>query len=122
MNQSVVFFWVYCKGSIFHFSLPFKEGYTPEIVPREGDLKSEKPKDLSQWSLLIAEDEDDSFELLEKVLSPSKIKIIRAKNGMEVLDFMFGQENVLPDLIFMDIKMPGMNGIDAFVEIRKNNM
>jgi CheY-like chemotaxis protein len=46
-------------------------------------------------------------------------RISRAKNGDEVIEYLKRES---PDLILMDLKMPGMNGYEATREIRKSNL
>ena len=70
---------------------------------------------------MIAEDEEANFELLERIFKPSKVKIVWAKNGAEVIEYISEQKGDFPDLILMDIKMPVMNGIEAFHKVRKIN-
>jgi len=69
--------------------------------------------------ILVAEDDNINFLLLEKLLKMNNFKVIRAKDGLEAVQIC--RDNHEIDLIFMDIKMPNLNGYDAFVEIRKFN-
>jgi CheY-like chemotaxis protein len=69
-------------------------------------------------SILIAEDYDANYFLLEEYLEPTAIKIYRAKNGEEVLEIL---AKSIPDLILMDIKMPKMSGLEAIIKIREFN-
>ncbi len=73
---------------------------------------------LPEKVILVAEDDDISFALLQVLLS-KKNKLIRAKNGEEVLNVL--RENPEIDLILMDLKMPVMDGYEATREIRKFN-
>lgn len=59
--------------------------------------------------ILVAEDTDSNFDLLEAILGKEH-RIIRAHDGMEVVT-MF--DEVKPDLILMDIKMPNLDGLEA---------
>jgi PAS domain S-box-containing protein len=102
------------KGSTFYFTLP-REDDANEITPKE----PEKSNDLSILygkTIMIAEDDAGSFELLEMYLKPWKVKILWAKNGVEAID-IFSKNNSI-DIILMDIKMPILSGYEATKEIK----
>ncbi|MFA5012543.1 MAG: PAS domain S-box protein [Ignavibacteria bacterium] len=112
--------WVESKlheGSIFYFSLP----YNPVSQTITISEPSEPIKYAFQKSdkILIAEDDDVSYEYIEKILSKEGLIIMRAANGEEAVNKAKGRNDI--SLILMDIKMPIMNGIDATKEIRKFN-
>ncbi len=65
--------------------------------------------------LLIVEDNADNFRLYECLLR-KEFDLLHAWNGEESIN-MYRLH--LPDLILMDIKMPVMDGYEAFTEIRK---
>lgn len=65
--------------------------------------------------LLIAEDQTENRLLLHKLLAPLGMQIREATNGQEVLE-QFAQWQ--PDLIFMDIRMPLLDGLVATRRIR----
>lgn len=67
--------------------------------------------------ILIAEDEDDNYLLLEAFLEPTQAQLFHARNGQEVFE-LFEQNNDL-NIILMDIKMPGINGMEAAQKIKK---
>lgn len=107
------------KGSAFYFTLPVNENIF-------FDKKEEEsiPIDIINFEgidILIAEDEPANFYFIEKVLEPTKAKVHWAKDGNEAVDFIKNDKEKKTKLILMDIKMPGLNGIDAFLEIKKIN-
>ena len=66
--------------------------------------------------VLIVDDEEDIRRALSKILEKEHLEVLTAANGMEGVRIAKEKE---PDLIFMDIKMPVMSGLDALAEIRK---
>lgn len=72
-----------------------------------------------QPHILIAEDVESNFLYLNAVLSKINAKIFWARNGLEAIEIL-QREDVI-DLILMDLQMPGMNGFEATVEIKKIN-
>lgn len=101
------------KGSTFFLTLPgLKE---LDAKAKDTAVNNEKPKNYKP-TILIAEDDDDVFLYLEIILAKD-CKLIRAKEGQKAIDIC----QVMPeiDLIFMDIKMPGISGLIATREIRK---
>jgi len=75
---------------------------------------------ISKSILLIEDDKDDQLfftECLEKIENATLFDI--ANNGREALDKLEKSIN-LPDMIFMDINMPLMNGLNCLTEINKD--
>jgi CheY-like chemotaxis protein len=66
--------------------------------------------------ILIAEDDEVNFKLLESFLSKTNAKILWAKNGVEAVDISIKDQL---DIVLMDIRMPEMDGISATKLIRK---
>jgi CheY-like chemotaxis protein len=72
--------------------------------------------DWSEYTILIAEDEETNFVYLETALLMTNIKILRAKNGKEAVEL--ARINPAINIILMDIKMPEMNGLEATRSIK----
>jgi len=98
------------KGSVFYFSIPYKG---PEIET-EIQVSHETPEyedTGTSQTILVAEDEDNNFKLVELQLSSLKAKIVRATNGYDAVELCKSRKNI--DLVLMDLKMPRMDGITA---------
>lgn len=59
--------------------------------------------------VMIVDDEDFMYRLLELALSPF-YQLSYAKSGVEALQLVLQQQ---PDLVMMDICMPGLDGLDT---------
>jgi signal transduction histidine kinase/CheY-like chemotaxis protein len=68
-------------------------------------------------TVLIVEDEPVNMLLISEVLRKMNIEILRAGNGQEALDILAGTN---PQIIFMDINMPEMDGYTATRLIRQS--
>jgi CheY-like chemotaxis protein len=66
--------------------------------------------------ILIVDDEPQVAELLAKSLSREGHKATVALSGDEALQLIVGAE---PDALFLDISMPGMNGLDVLAEVKR---
>lgn len=105
------------KGSTFYFTLPIEKN--SHIGVSETTSQSENTsKDWHDKAVLVAEDENSNYKLVEAILKRTKIKILRANNGEEVIE-QFKTNDF--DLVLMDIKMPIMNGLEATKAIRSIN-
>lgn len=70
---------------------------------------------------LVADDEELMRELLKSVLVKQQCNVTHAvENGAEVLVFL--EQNALPNLVFLDIDMPVMDGLSALRNIREKKL
>jgi DNA-binding NtrC family response regulator len=69
-------------------------------------------------NLLITDDEKDFVEMLSLRLKASGLNVFSAFNGRECLD-LIAQEDI--DVVILDIKMPGMDGIETLREIKSRS-
>ncbi|MEB3312022.1 MAG: hybrid sensor histidine kinase/response regulator [Snowella sp.] len=68
-------------------------------------------------SILVVDDEPDNFDVIETLLSAQDYYLHYAANGQEALKIL---DTVNPDLILMDVMMPGLNGIETCKQIKAN--
>ena len=66
--------------------------------------------------ILVADDTENGRELVKTVLENSGYEVIEAKNGLEALDCA---RRVLPDLIILDLHMPGLDGFGVIEQLRR---
>lgn len=66
--------------------------------------------------ILIVDDEASVRELFSGVFTDENYEVVAAENGNQALDIL-KQENI--DVIFLDLKLFGMNGIDLCRQIRE---
>jgi PAS domain S-box-containing protein len=101
------------KGSTFTLTLPFERSKTKfqEKVEEININNGQKQ------TVLVAEDEEFNFMLIETLLNDKNYIVIHAHNGKEAVELCNKQPNI--SLILMDIKMPEMDGSTAMLEIRK---
>ncbi|MDX2439799.1 MAG: sigma-54 dependent transcriptional regulator, partial [Desulfobacterales bacterium] len=69
-------------------------------------------------SVLIVDDEPSILQSLGGLLSDEGFEIITASNGYEALKII---DKESPDLVLLDIWMPGIDGIETLKEIKKGN-
>lgn len=101
-------------GSSFVFTIPLH--YDEKVVVKTEVEIREDFESNSDKVILIAEDDNINFLLLKKILELKNYTTIRAVNGQEAVTIC--STNPAIDLVFMDIKMPIMDGYTAFEKIK----
>jgi PAS domain S-box-containing protein len=106
------------KGSTFSFTIRARGGVgrsgdnpaceCPAVVPND---------DFEGKRILLAEDAEVNREIVMALLEPTKITIDCAENGIEAVRMFHADQNAY-DLIFMDMQMPEMDGLEATSCIR----
>jgi CheY-like chemotaxis protein len=104
------------EGSCFRFEL--------ELPPAEGELmlKSEQKGRFCRLAkpcrvrALVVDDVEDNREVLSGLLERAGIEVAMASSGAEALQLIAQQK---PDIIFMDVRMPVMDGLTAVRQLRE---
>ena len=108
------------KGSCFIVELPWRgESGTPsadaaveEVAPAE-DIRNAP----QSGTILLVEDNAINAKVVAEYLSELGYNVMCADNGQGAIDLA---ETILPDMILMDIQLPGISGLDAIQALRAN--
>jgi len=107
------------RGTIFGFDIQVG-------IVQEGDIKEKQPKrrvialepNQPRYRILIVDDKYNNRRLLIKLLSPLGFEVREAENGQEAIDIWQEWEAWAPHLIWMDMRMPIMDGYEATKRIK----
>jgi CheY-like chemotaxis protein len=77
---------------------------------------------LNQLKILLAEDDNDDCHFFKKALEDLKLSIhlTIVHDGEELMNYLSGNVNNLPDILFLDLSMPRRNGLECLSEIKQN--
>lgn len=92
--------------------------YISKIKSKKGALPQTPPSGMqpSAKKILIIDDEQEICEMLYSFLIPHNYKVFLAFNGQMGLEYF---EEIKPDIVFLDLKMPDIDGMEVLKIIRK---
>ena len=103
------------QGTTFRFDLPLVNADTVEAVPLQPQQRAIGLAEGQHYRLLVVEDHRESRQLLVKMLETLGFEVQQAENGREAIDRW---KSFDPHLIWMDLRMPVMDGYEATRQIR----
>lgn len=99
------------KSTLFH-------GLKKYMTPSETSYKIEKDTELSGKRILVAEDNELNWEIVNDLMSDLGLQLEWAENGQVCLEKLQSSEPGYYDAILMDVRMPVLNGLEATEKIR----
>jgi len=108
------------EGSVFTITLPVHMIDAADVIssPAARRVVALAP-DQPRYRVLIVDDNQHSRRLLVSLLTPIGFELREAKNGRDALEIW---EQWEPHVIFMDMRMPVMDGYEATKQIRKSEI
>ena len=104
------------KGSTFSFALPFSKALAKPSSDRGG------PQDFTGLTALVVEDNPSSRRMLERMLEHFGLSFVSVESAEEALALLKSQpESERVSLVLMDWKLPGLDGLSAVEEMRRDS-
>ena len=109
------------KGSRFFFDLPLEPAGV-NVRPHDSSLPWTRVTRLAagyKVKALVVDDIEENRDVLSQILSGLGCEVATALTGEQALEVV---RATLPDIVFMDIRLPGIDGIEATKQIRQLNL
>jgi len=104
------------KGSVFSFSLPLEAAEDAEALDgQDGELEGARLAEGQAATALVVDDQEANRLVLKEILERAGFSVRVASDGREALE---AARELKPALVFMDIKMPVMDGYQAVAALR----
>jgi len=119
MTGSIIVTSTLGKGTLFHIEVPLEAADESEIIRLGGELHGEiigLAPGQPTYRILIAEDQRDNQLLLTRLMTNLGLEVKIADNGAACVKLF---KTWRPDLIWMDRRMPVMDGMEATRRIRQ---
>jgi len=104
------------KGTRFFFEIELEPGREEESFAAIGDEILMRNSAGDPVKILVVDDDPMSRDVLEKILEYAGASVDVSENGFQALAYL---QDKSPQLIFMDMRMPGMTGLETISKIRE---
>ncbi len=98
------------SGAIFTLRLPYTVTNPTEVTDKRNNESEKLIKIFSPSTIIVADNVESNRYLIKEFFTNSDVEVLEAKDGKEAVELT---KKYHPDLILMDIKMPGIDGYDA---------
>lgn len=98
-------------GSTFYFTIPYK----PSVKVNSINKSPAADYDWSEHTIMVAEDIDENYMLIEAAFRRTGVKMVHARDGLAAVNEAKSNDNI--SLILMDIQLPVMTGYEAIHNI-----
>jgi CheY-like chemotaxis protein len=105
------------KGTEFRVAIPYNpvQGqHSPSVQP---DKEDGTPS--GSLTILVVDDDEINLHYVDNLLEGEDFTLVKALSGEEAIHAVKNNPEI--SIVLMDLKMPGMNGLEATAEIRKFN-
>ena len=106
------------EGTEVFFTLPLQKSGGVELSGEEDNDWEDGVPNLEGKRIYIAEDDQSSYYYLEEVVKETGAQVSQAADGTRLMDMI---ARVRPDLVLLDINMPGKNGFEVTRDIRRQD-
>jgi PAS domain S-box-containing protein len=103
------------KGSRFYFSIPLPPAEGPVADSTRRSCKQLRLPEGQEVYALVVDDIRDNREVLSQMLAAARVEVDTAENGTQALEMISRRR---PDIVFMDIRMPVMDGVTTLRRMR----
>lgn len=106
-------------GSSFYLTIPFTSSQIEKKLDSDILSQDEKEARTGKLKILIVEDDESSAKYISIVINSFANDLFIAKSGIEAVEYCRTNPDI--DLVFMDIRMPDMDGYEATKQLRQFN-
>lgn len=115
MNGKISLSSIYGKGSTFTIELFDIDVAASDSLPSQSILSDNNSLEFKKATVLVVDDVEFNRTLLKEILTKKGLDVITAENGYESLVIA---EEIQPNVILMDIRMPVMDGYEASTKLK----